>query len=49
MWVLLVFYPLVSDITKQIARAYGVLDEAKGIALRGTFIIDPQASSSTRW
>lgn len=34
-------YPLLSDITKQIARAYGVLDEEKGIARRGTFIIDP--------
>lgn len=35
-------YPVLSDITKQIARDYGVLDEAKGIALRGTFIIDPE-------
>ncbi len=35
-------YPLVSDITKQIAHDYGVLDEAKGTALRGTFIIDPE-------
>ena len=35
-------YPLVSDMTKQIAREYGVLDEAKGIALRSTFIVDPE-------
>ena len=34
-------YPLISDITKQIARDYGVLDEQKGYTLRGTFIIDP--------
>ncbi len=34
-------YPVVSDIQKTIARDYGVLLEDKGIALRGTFIIDP--------
>ena len=35
-------YPLASDITKQVARDYGVLIEEKGIALRGMFIIDPE-------
>lgn len=35
-------YPLASDITKQVARDYGVLVEEKGIALRGMFIIDPE-------
>ncbi len=34
-------YPLASDITKQVARDYGVLIEEEGIALRGLFIIDP--------
>ena len=34
-------YPLASDITKQVARDFGVLVEEKGIALRGMFIIDP--------
>ncbi|SRR5581483_8234418 len=34
-------YPLASDITKQVARDYGVLVEDQGIALRGLFIIDP--------
>ncbi|MFM7171025.1 MAG: peroxiredoxin, partial [Cyanobium sp.] len=34
-------YPLVADLTKDIARSYGVLDEEAGIALRGLFIIDP--------
>jgi len=34
-------FPLLSDITKTISRDYGVLIEEKGIALRGTFIIDP--------
>lgn len=33
-------YPMVSDLTKEIARSYGVLDEEKGIAYRGTFILD---------
>lgn len=35
-------YPLASDITKQVARDYGVLIEEEGVALRGLFIIDPQ-------
>ncbi|XP_041065309.1 thioredoxin-dependent peroxide reductase, mitochondrial-like [Carcharodon carcharias] len=32
--------PLLSDLTKQISRDYGVLMENSGIALRGLFIID---------
>ncbi|HUD72927.1 MAG TPA: peroxiredoxin [Dongiaceae bacterium] len=35
-------YPLASDLTKKVARDYGVLLEDKGIALRGLFIIDPK-------
>ena len=37
--------PLASDITKSIARAYGVLvedGEDAGVALRGLFIVDPK-------
>lgn len=34
-------YPLFSDITRSMSRDYGVLMADKGIALRGTFIIDP--------
>ena len=34
-------YPLVSDITKQISKDFGVLLDS-GVALRGTFIINPQ-------
>jgi alkyl hydroperoxide reductase subunit AhpC len=34
-------YPLLSDFNKTIARDYGVLVEAAGVALRGLFIIDP--------
>ena len=35
-------YPLVADFTKEVARAYGVLDEQSGAAQRGLFIIDPE-------
>lgn len=31
-----------SDKTGSVSEAYGILDEEKGIAWRGTFIIDPQ-------
>ena len=34
-------YPLVSDLSKEISRAYGVLDHEGGVALRGLFNIDP--------
>ena len=34
-------YPLLADGTKKIARDYGVLIEERGIALRGSFVIDP--------
>jgi len=34
-------YPILSDMTKQISRDYGVLMENAGIALRGLFLIDP--------
>ncbi len=35
-------YPLFSDMNRELSRSYGVLIEEKGIALRGTFIIDPE-------
>ena len=34
-------FPLLSDITKQISRDYGVLLEDSGVALRATVLIDP--------
>ena len=40
-YVVLFFYPLLADLKKDIARAYEVLDEEAGVALRGLFIIDP--------
>lgn len=35
-------YPIVSDLNKTIAKAYGVLKEDDGIAYRGQFLIDKQ-------
>ena len=35
-------YPLAADSTKNVSRDYGVLIEARGIALRGLFVIDPE-------
>ena len=34
-------YPLLEDLKKELAAAYGVLDEAGAVALRGLFLIDP--------
>ena len=35
-------YPLAADQTKEVSRAYGVLIEQQGVALRGLFVIDPE-------
>ena len=40
-------YPILADVTKSIARSYGVLLEDQGIALRGSFLIDP--NGVLRW
>lgn len=34
-------YPVISDLKREISRAYGVYSEENGVALRGLFIIDP--------
>jgi NADH-dependent peroxiredoxin subunit C len=36
-----VAYPMGADPTQRISRQFGVLDENSGLALRGTFIINP--------
>lgn len=36
-----VAYPLLSDVGGNVSRKYNALDEADGVALRATFIIDP--------
>ena len=33
-------FPLLSDIHRSVIRSYGVLDEARNVAWRSTFVID---------
>jgi peroxiredoxin 2/4 len=40
-------YPLLSDMTRELSRQFGVLVEDEGFALRGTFIIDTEGK--LRW
>jgi len=40
-------HPMLADITKRVSMDYGVLLPEKGVALRGTFIIDPKGV--VRW
>ena len=35
-------FPLASDVGGAVARSYGVLDEERGVALRGLFLVDPE-------
>lgn len=35
-------YPLMSDITREVTKSYGIYDAKQGVAFRGLFIIDPQ-------
>ncbi|HWQ37866.1 MAG TPA: peroxiredoxin [Burkholderiales bacterium] len=35
-------FPMLSDIKRELSAAFGVLDRAEGVALRATFIVDPQ-------
>lgn len=37
-------YPMGSDPTGNLSRIFGVYDEATGLDLRGTFIINPQGT-----
>jgi|SRR5690554_3176115 len=40
-------YPLFADVSKQMAADYGILHPQDAVALRGTFIIDPEGD--LRW
>lgn len=40
-------YPMLSDMTRKLSADYGVLDEEKGLAYRGIFLIDPKGI--VRW
>lgn len=33
-------FPLIADTSHEISRKYGILDEGRGLAYRGTFIVD---------
>src|SRR5690606_12157676 len=35
-------FPMVSDIKRELSSALGILDRNEGVALRATFIVDPQ-------
>jgi alkyl hydroperoxide reductase subunit AhpC len=35
-----VAFPLLSDLHRKVIRAYGVLDEARDVAYRSTFVVD---------
>src|SRR5499426_4429161 len=35
-------FPMLADIKREISGAFGVLDRKEGVALRATFIVDPQ-------
>jgi Peroxiredoxin len=37
-------FPIASDITRKVAKEYGILIEEEGISLRGLFIIDPEGN-----
>jgi NADH-dependent peroxiredoxin subunit C len=39
-----VVYPMGSDPTGKLSRMFGVYDDASGLALRGTFIINPEGT-----
>ena len=40
-------FPMLADPTGKITRSYGVMIEEEGLALRGTFIIDPEGNLKT--
>ncbi len=35
-------YPMLADTKKELAEALGILDKEEGVALRATFIVDPE-------
>jgi peroxiredoxin (alkyl hydroperoxide reductase subunit C) len=37
-----VMYPMGADPTGKLSRIFGVIDESSGLALRGTYIINPE-------
>ena len=35
-------FPMLADIKRELSQAFGVLDRQEGVALRATFVVDPQ-------
>ena len=35
-------FPMLSDIKRELSQAFGVLDQNEGVALRATFVVDPE-------
>jgi len=35
-------FPMLADIKRELSQAFGILDRNEGVALRATFIVDPQ-------
>lgn len=40
-------FPMLSDTKRELSEALGILDKAEGVALRATFIVDPEGT--IRW
>ena len=35
-------FPMLSDIKRELSQAFGILDKNEGVALRATFVVDPE-------
>jgi len=35
-------FPMLADIKRELSQAFGILDKSEGVALRATFIVDPE-------
>ncbi len=35
-------FPMLADVKRELSQSFGVLDKREGVALRATFIVDPQ-------
>jgi lipoyl-dependent peroxiredoxin subunit C len=35
-------FPMIADIKRELSQALGILDKQEGVALRATFVVDPQ-------
>ena len=37
-------FPMLADVKRELAQAFGILERNEGVALRATFIVDPQGA-----